>query len=130
MGNQGNFGSAIYTGQGTLVQREWNSITTTTTWRWWSPPPPRRNWDPLAQSFVLPEGRHITALDLQFAVKGSDDNDVTIDIVEGDNGFPGRQPITRTRIKGSDISTTGFTTATFDFPIYWKPARILHRSDD
>ena len=133
LGNQGNFGSAIYTGQGTLVQREWNSITTTTTWRWWSPPPPRRNWDPLAQSFVLPEGRHITALDLQFAVKGSDDNDVTIDIVEGDNGFPGRQPITRTRIKGSDISTTGFTTATFDFPIYLEAGQeyfIVLMTDD
>jgi hypothetical protein len=133
LGNQGNFGSAIYTGQGTLVQREWNSITTTTTWRWWSPPPPRRNWDPLAQSFVLPEGRHITALDLQFAIKGSDDNDVTIDIVEGDNGFPGRQPITRTRIKGSDISPTGFTTATFDFPIYLEAGQeyfIVLMTDD
>ena len=42
---------------------------------------------------------------------------MTIDIVEGDNDL-GRQPITRTRIKGSDISTTGSTTATFDFPIY------------
>jgi hypothetical protein len=133
LGNQGNFGSAIYTGQGTLVQREWNSITTTTTWRWWSPPPPRRNWDPLAQSFVLPEGRHITALDLQFAIKGSDDNDVTIDIVEGDNGFPSRQPITRTRIKGSDISPTGFTTATFDFPIYLEAGQeyfIVLMTDD
>ena len=87
------------------------------------PPAAAAELGPPRQSFVLPEGRHITALDLQFAVKGSDANDVTIDIVEGDNGFPGRQPITRTRIKGSDISTTGFTTATFDFPIYWKPAR-------
>lgn len=118
LGNQGNFGSATYTGQGTLVEREWNSITTTTTWRWWSPPPPPRGWDPLAQSFVLPEGRHITAVDLQFAVKGLDSNDVTIDIVEGDNGFPGRLPITRTRIKGADITTSGYVRATFDFPIY------------
>lgn len=125
LGDQGNFGSAIFTGQGTLVNREWNSITTTTTWRWWSPPPPppARNWDPLAQSFVLPEGRHVTALDVQFAVKGSDSNDVTIEIVEGDNGFPGRQAITRTRIPGSSISTAGYTRATFDFPIYLEAGR-------
>lgn len=120
LGNQGSFGSAIYTGQGTLIERVWNSITTTTTWRWWSPPPPppARNWDPLAQSFVLPEGRHVTALDLQFAVKGSNSNAVTVEIVEGDNGFPSRQAITRTRINGSDITTAGYTRATFDFPIY------------
>ena len=118
LGNQGSFGSAIFTGQGTHIHTEWDSTTTTNTWRWWSPPPPPRNWDPLAQSFVLEQGRHITGLDLQFAVKGLDSNDVTIDIVEGDNGFPSRQAITRTRIKGSDITTTGYTRATFDFPIY------------
>lgn len=118
LGQQGSFGSAIFTGQGTHIHTEWDSTTTTNTWRWWSPPPPPRNWDPLAQSFVLEQGRHITGLDLQFAVKGSDSNDVTIDIVEGDNGFPSRQAITRTRIKGSDITTTGYTRATFDFPIY------------
>ena len=82
---------------------------------------------------MLPEGRHITALDLQFAVKGSDANDVTIDIVEGDNGFPSRQAITRTRIKGADITTTGFTTATFDFPIYLEAGQeyfIVIMTDD
>ena len=118
LGQQGSFGSAIFTGQGTHIHTEWDSTTTTNTWRWWSPPPPRRNWDPLAQSFVLEQGRHITGLDLQFAVKGSDSNDVTVDIVLGDNGFPSRQAITRARIKGSDITTTGYTRAHFDFPIY------------
>ena len=133
LGNQGNFGNAVYTGQGTLVEREFESVTTRTTWRWWSPPPRQRAWDPLAQSFVLPEGRHITALDLQFAVKGADDKDVTVDIVESDNGFPSGQTITRTRIKGSDITTTGFTTATFDFPIYLEAGQeyfIVLMSDD
>ena len=118
LGQQGSFGSAIFTGQGTHIHSEWDQTTTTNTWRWWSPPPPRRNWDPLAQSFVLEQGRHITGIDLQFAVKGSDANDVTIDIVLGDNGFPSRQAITRARIEGSDITTTGYTRATFDFPIY------------
>ena len=123
LGDQGNFGEAIFTGQGTLVTKNWLSTTTTTTWRWWSPPPPRRNWDPLAQSFVLEEGRHITSLDVQFAVKGSDSNDVTVEIVDGDNGFPSRDVITRTRIKGTDITTSGFTRATFDFPIYLEAGR-------
>lgn len=141
LGNQGSFGSAIYTGQGTLVQREWNSITTTTTWRWWSPPPPPppapRRWgwgDPLAQSFVLPEGRHVTGIDLMFAEKGSDDNDVVVDIVLGDNGIPSAESVTRTRIKGSDIATTGYTRATFDFPIYLDAAQeyfvVLMTNDD
>ncbi len=141
LGNQGSFGSAIYTGQGTLVEREWNSITTTTTWRWWSPPPPpppapRRRWwgDPLAQSFVLPLGRHVTSLDVQFAEKGSDANDVVVEIVEGDNGFPTTNAITRTRIKGGNIATTGYTTATFNFPIYLEAGQeyfiVLSTDDD
>jgi hypothetical protein len=130
LGNQGNFGSAIFTGQGTLVNREWNSITTTTTWRW-TPRPPGR--DPLAQSFVLPEGRHITALDLQFAVKGSDSNDVSVDIVVGDNGFPGREVLTRTRIPAADIALSGYTRATFDWPVYLEADReyfIVILTDD
>ena len=121
LGDQGSFGTATYTGQGTLVTRRFEHVTTRRTWRWWSPPPPPpRNWggggDPLAQSFQLDEARHLTSVDIYMHTVGN--SDLLVTLHEGDNGQPGRQIITRTRVSPADLTTTGATRVTFPLPVY------------
>jgi hypothetical protein len=121
IGQGGSYGSAIYTGQGTLVVRNFNQNTTTTTWRWNPPPPPPiwRGVDPLAQSFSLERGRHITGIDLKFAVKGSNNNPVQVQIRESSNGFPTQTVIAETTILGSQITTeNAYVRASFAAPLY------------
>lgn len=109
IGQNGNFGSASYTGTGTLLVRRWSSTTTVTT----------EFYDPLAQSFVLEEGRHVTGLDLKFAAKGSNANPVLIQLREGDNGFPSRNVIADATIRPADIVTTNtYVRATFSTPVW------------
>jgi len=120
IGQQGSYGAATYTGQGTLVVRRFQQTTTWTTWRWWSPPPPPpwRGWDPLAQSFVLETGRHVTSVDVKFAVKGGN-NPVTVQIRTSDNGFPTSTTVVQASIPASAITTDNvFVKATFPFPVY------------
>lgn len=108
IGQNGNFGNASYTGTGTLVVRRWSSTTTTTT----------EFYDPLAQSFVLEEGRHVTGLDLKFAVKGGN-NPVLVQLREGDNGFPSRNVIADALIPASSIVTTNtYVRANFSTPVW------------
>lgn len=112
VGQDGNFGNASYTGIGTLVVRRWSQTTTITT----------EFYDPLAQSFVLEQPRHITGVDLKFAAKGSDINPVLIQLREGDNGFPSRTVIADAQISPADIVTTNtYVRANFGNPVYLEP---------
>ena len=109
LGDQGSFGQAEYTGQGTLVVRRWRRTTTIT----------RRRFDPLAQSFTLPAGRHLTGVDLKFAEIGNTSNPVLVQIRESDNGFPNQTIIADAIIPGSDLTTANtYVRADFGTPIY------------
>lgn len=109
LGNQGSFGQAEYTGQGTLVVRRWRRTTTIT----------RRRFDPLAQSFTLPAGRHLTGVDLKFAEIGDTNNPVLVQIRESDNGFPNQTVIADAIIQGSDMTTANtYVRADFGTPVY------------
>ncbi len=116
IGQQGSYGAVEYTGQGTLRVRRWNQITTTITTFWW------QNVDPLAQSFTLTQGRHITGIDLKFAAKGSSNNRVIVQIRESDNGYPTRNVVADAVILGSNIVTTNtWVRADFGTPVYLEP---------
>lgn len=116
IGQQGSYGAGEYTGQGTLRVRRWNQITTTITTFWW------QNVDPLAQSFTLTQGRHITGIDLKFAAKGSNSNSVVVQIRESDNGYPSRTVVADAVIQGSSIVTTNtWVRADFGTPVYLEP---------
>lgn len=108
IGSAGSFGNASYTGAGTLVVRRWSTTTTITT----------QFYDPLAQSFVLERGRHITGLDLKFSAKGGN-NPVLIQLRESDNGFPSRTVIADALIPASSIVTTEtYVRANFNVPVW------------
>lgn len=113
IGAQGSYGAAEYTGQGTLRVRRWSQTTTILTQFWW------QNIDPLAQSFTLDRGRHITGLDLKFAAKGADNNPVIVQIREGDNGFPSQTVLADAIIRGDQIVTSNtYVRADFGTPVY------------
>ena len=131
-GVQGSYGNATYTGQGTLITRRFDQVTTRRTWRWWSPPPPPpRRWDPLAQSFTLDESRHLTSVDVFMHAVGT--KDMLVQLRESDNGQPARGAITQTRVKAADMSTVGATKVTFPVPIYLNAGQeyfLVFSSDD
>jgi hypothetical protein len=121
-GQGGSYGSAIYTGQGTLVIRNWNTTTTFTTQRWNPPPPPRRvHTDPLAQSFTMDAdnaGRHISAIEIQFAVKGGS-APVQVQIRESNNGFPSTTVVAEAFIDAEQIVVgNNFVRAEFPYSVF------------
>ncbi|BAD78977.1 unknown protein [Synechococcus elongatus PCC 6301] len=77
--------------------------------------------DPLAQTFRLEQGRHITGIDLQFKARGSVSNNVIVEIRETEVGIPNDVTIMNGLIRGADINLTGWTRCTFQSPVYLQP---------
>lgn len=74
VGDQGNAGTATFSGQGTLERQVWQMQTTITETRWQSPPPPpppTGGGDPLAQTFTLPATTQVAGIDLWFVTKST-----------------------------------------------------------
>jgi len=104
-GAGGSHGEATFEGRGTLVSQTTRERVTTTIWR----------WDPLAQTFTLPESQQVAAVELWFTVRGN--RPVTVQVRETVAGFPTRTVLAEGRIEASDISTTGATRIVFDAPV-------------
>lgn len=106
-GAGGSYGAGQYTGRGELLVQRWNRVTTRA-----------RFIDPLAQTFTLPRGRHITAVDLTFAVKGGNDP-VLVQIRETDNGIPTQTVLADATIPASSINTAAaWVRANFGTPVW------------
>jgi len=124
-------GETIYKSEGTWEERQKVTTTTTTTYF----------VDPLAQSFsvggstevsdgIKPEedvnGAYLTAVDIFFATKDSNNAPLTVEVRTVELGTPTRiivgNPVT---LKPSDITTSAdasiATKITFDYPIYLAP---------
>jgi hypothetical protein len=107
IGAGGSFGAGQYTGRGELLVQRWNRVTTRA-----------RFIDPLAQTFTLPRGRHITGVDLTFAVKGGNDP-VLVQIRETDNGIPTQTVLADATIPAASINTAAaWVRATFGTPVW------------
>ncbi|TCS99116.1 uncharacterized protein DUF4815 [Tepidimonas ignava] len=105
-GAGGSHGEALFEGRGTLVSQTTRERVTTTIW--W--------YDPLAQTFTLPESKQVAAVDLWFTVRGN--RPVTVQIRETVAGFPTRTVLAEGRIDASAIQTTGPTRIAFDLPVW------------
>ena len=108
LGDQGSFGEGRFVGEGVIVTRIMRQVNVIT----------RAFVDPLAQTFRLEQGRHVTGLDLAFKVKGSSSNPVYVEIRETTTGLPNSTMVCEGVIQGSDIATTGWTKCTFTRPVY------------
>lgn len=108
LGDQGTYGEGRFVGDGTIITRIMRQVNVIT----------RTVVDPLAQTFRLEQGRHVTGLDLAFKVKGSNSNPVYVEIRETTVGLPNSTMVCEGVIQGSQINTTGWTKCTFTRPVY------------
>lgn len=99
LGAGGSYGSATYVGRGQIVTETRRRILTTVV----------RRWDPLAQTFTLPERRTIGGLELWFTTKGGA-APVIVQIRETQVGIPTTTVLTEGRLLASDIKTDGNPT--------------------
>ena len=113
-GGGGQFGEAVFSGQGTLEHQTWQQQTDITTVRWQSPPPPPlvsavvRFTDPLAQTFTLPVKRQISGVDLWFAAAAT--TTVNVQIRETTAGFPNQKIVADATLIPASIIVGGSNT--------------------
>lgn len=111
-GSGGSFGEGRFVGEGEIISRNMrlvNILTRTLQ---------ARPVDPLAQTFRLEQGRHVTGVDVAFRVKGDSANNVIVQIRETTVGLPNENVVTEGIIEGVNIATTGWTKATFTRPVF------------
>lgn len=106
LGAGGSYGSATYVGRGQIVTETRRRILTTVVNR----------WDPLAQTFTLPERRIIGALELWFTTKGGS-APVIVQIRETQVGIPTTTVLTEGRLAAVDIKTDGNATRVLLDPV-------------
>ena len=106
-GAGGSWGRTTYLAEGVIANAVMQQTFVTTVSR----------YDPLAQTFTLPEGRMVKAVDLKFAVKGGP-NDVRVQIRETLVGFPTQEVLCEAIIAHTDILTDNtWVRATFPVPV-------------
>lgn len=110
-GSQGSFGAARFIGSGTILTRTQRQLTTIET----------RFWDPLAQTFRLDVGRFITSCEFKFTAKGSNSNNVYLEIRETELGLPNAVTLAEGVILGSAITVGGWQKITLTRPVYLQP---------
>jgi hypothetical protein len=96
-GDQGSVGTATYTASGTITTESRRIVNTVV-----------YNYDPLAQTFTLSEGRHVAGVDLWFKNKGT--SRVMVQIRETTVGFPNQNVLAQGNVYPVDINTNGTTT--------------------
>ena len=99
LGAGGSYGSATFVGRGLIVNETRRRILSTVV----------RRWDPLAQTFTLPERRIIGGLDLWFTTRGGPAQ-VIVQIRETQVGMPTTTVLTEGRLASADIRTDGNAT--------------------
>lgn len=99
LGAGGSYGGATYVGRGQIVLETRRRILTTVV----------RRYDPLAQTFTLPERRVLAGVELWFAAKGGN-SPVVIQIRETQVGMPTTSVLSEGRIAAADIKLDGNPT--------------------
>ena len=79
--------------------------------------------DPLAQTFMLTEGRCITAVRLKCAGKGFASNAVFVQLRTVEVGLPTSEILAEAFVPGPDLEEQKFFTARFSTPVYLEPGR-------
>lgn len=112
-GHGGSFGEATYIGRGLIITEERQRILTTRVVTGTAPV----FWDPLAQTFVLRQGRHVGAIDVWFAAKGGT-APVICQLRTVENGIPTSRVLAETAISHAQINLdpSQHTRFVFDNP--------------
>ncbi|EIP9220985.1 hypothetical protein LT875_002431 [Salmonella enterica] len=105
-GNQQSHGESTFTGQGTVVtntMRKVNNIQ-------------RSYYDPLAQTFIMPAARQLSAVNIWVTKVGT--TDLIVQLRETSVGFPTREIVAEGRVSPANITPNTWTKVTFDTPFY------------
>lgn len=95
----GSFGEASFVGRGDIITETRRRILTTVV----------RRWDPLAQTFTLPDRKVLGGVDVWFTAKGGE-APVIVQIRETVAGMPTTTVLTEGRLTAADIKTDGNPT--------------------
>jgi hypothetical protein len=79
--------------------------------------------DPLAQTFMLTEGRCITAIRLKCKTKGEAFNAIAVQIRSVQVGLPTSEILAEAFVPGTGFQAGEFFTARFGVPVYLEPGR-------
>lgn len=79
--------------------------------------------DPLAQTFMLTEGRCISAVRLKCKTKGASSNAIFVQIRTVEVGLPTRTILAEAFVPGSDLAVGAWFTARLSVPVYLEPGR-------
>lgn len=105
IGSQGSRGTTTYTGQHNITTQQRRTVTTVV-----------YNYDPLAETFTMTEGRHIGGIDLWF--KNAGKSRVVVQIRDTLVGFPSKNVLAQASIYPEDIKTDGTPTRLTFRPIW------------
>lgn len=121
-GSGGSRGSTLFTGQGTLIQRELQRIikyvepeiyyeVTSGITNVTSSPPPPPYCDPLAQTFALTSVGQVSGVDVWIGAKGT--SDLIIHIRDVENGIPTSRVFAECRLPNASLVVGQFARATW-----------------
>jgi len=108
LGNQGSFGAGRFIGSGVIITRTQRQVTTIEV----------RPRDPLAQTFRLDQGRHVTGIDFKFTAKGSNNNRVVLQIRETELGLPNNTVVAEGVLQGSAITVGAWNKISLTRPVF------------
>lgn len=112
-GVAGSHAEAVFVGEGTINIRVMQRVTTVNRSR-----PPGGNSDPLAQTFAVPEPRHVAGVDIRFCGIGNPANACLLELVTVDNGLPTTEIITSKIIPMATVQPGDWVSVRFDMPVF------------
>lgn len=142
-GAAGSFAEAIFVGEGTIDVTVMRRVTLVA--RAGAPPPPApapnapfEQWnaniadpwgneanmldggdaDPLAQTFIMPDGRYLAGVDIIFTAIGDADKGVRIQISSTLNGYPTSEVLAEAFIPMQGVTIGEWTEARFTAPVF------------
>ena len=93
----------------------------------------RQNIDPLAQPFILTEGRFISAIDVKFCAKGSAANAVYVEIVTVRDGTPTTEVLAQCILDVTPVILNAWTRCVFPMPFWLQDGievAVVLKTDD
>lgn len=115
-GAGGSGATAVFLGQGTLIEDVRQVVTQVTTTMWMDPPifVQQDFVDPIAQTFTLEKPIQLEGVDLWFTAVGS--TTVSVQIRETQVGYPTRTILADARLNPSQITANQWTRFSFQLP--------------
>lgn len=110
-GMGGSYAEAVFVGEGTVNIRVMQRVTTVQR----SQPPAV---DPLAQTFAVPEPRHVAGVDIRFCAVGNPANACLLELVTVENGIPTTEVITSKVIPMTTVQPGDWASVRFDMPVF------------